>query len=90
MRRVCRQILFAVAAIHIAGLAGSGARAQPTYGDAPWCVNMSMYGGLLDCNYHTFGQCMATAIGVSNQCSRNPWYVEPLRPRPRVKRKSRR
>ena len=59
------------------------ASAQPINGRAPWCANLSMYGGMLDCAYHSFQQCMATATGVSNQCTRNPWYVGPPEPGPR-------
>jgi hypothetical protein len=53
------------------------ASAQPINGRARWCITMSQYGGTLDCAYHSLEQCMAAASGVSNQCSLNPWFVEP-------------
>jgi uncharacterized protein DUF3551 len=63
------------------------ASAQPINGNAPWCATFSQYGGTLDCAYYSLEQCMAGASGMSNQCSRNPWYVGPpdpqARPRPR-------
>lgn len=68
-------------------VATNNTSAQPINGNAPWCVNLSQYGGTLDCAYHSLEQCMASALGVSNQCSLNPWYVGPpdprARPRPR-------
>ncbi|MPZ41569.1 MAG: DUF3551 domain-containing protein [Rhizobiales bacterium] len=77
----------ALAIVVGATMAAGDASAQPINGDAPWCATFSQYGGTLDCAYHSLGQCMATASGVSNQCSRNPWYVERpgyrYRPRPR-------
>jgi len=75
-------VLLAGATI-VAGVAS----AQPINGRAPWCATFSQYGGTLDCAYYSLEQCMAGASGVSNQCSRNPWYVERddprRRPRPR-------
>ena len=68
-------------------MAAGVASAQPINGRAPWCATFSQYGGTLDCAYYSLEQCMATASGMSNQCSRNPWYVERpghgSRPRPR-------
>jgi hypothetical protein len=70
-------------------MAADGASAQPINGHAPWCGTFSQYGGTLDCAYYSLEQCMAGASGVSNQCSRNPWYVErspyDRRPRPRAR-----
>ena len=57
------------------------AAAQPITGSARWCVVVGLHGGTLDCSYHTLQQCMASASGVSNQCSLNPWYVERSNPR---------
>jgi hypothetical protein len=64
-------------------MAASAASAQPINGRAPWCVNLSHFGGTLDCAYYSLEQCMAGALGVSNQCSLNPWYEGPPDPRPR-------
>lgn len=60
------------------------ASAQPINGRAPWCATFPQ-GGTYDCAYHSLQQCMAAASGVSNQCSRNPWYEKRLDvyPRPR-------
>ena len=65
-------------------LAGS-AEAQPTTGRAPWCV-VVVRGGWLDCAYYSHAQCMATASGVSNQCTPNSWYVPP-QPSPRSRKR---
>ena len=59
------------------------ASAQPINGRGRWCQTFSMYGGTLDCSYHSLEQCMASAAGVSNQCSLNPWYAGPPEPGPR-------
>lgn len=59
------------------------ASAQPIVGRARWCVNLITAGGTLDCSYHSLEQCMASAAGVSNQCSLNPWYAGPPEPAPR-------
>jgi hypothetical protein len=46
-------------------------------------MNNSMYGGTLDCAFNSFEQCQASAAGVSNQCTTNPWYSGPRqRPMP--------
>ena len=70
-----------------ATIAADVANAQPINGRAPWCATFSQYGGTLDCAYYSLEQCMASARGMSNQCSRNPWYAGPTdpryRPRPR-------
>jgi LDH2 family malate/lactate/ureidoglycolate dehydrogenase len=81
-------ILLAASAILVGvAMAAGVASAQPINGRAPWCGTFSQYGGTLDCAYYSLEQCMAGASGVSNQCSRNPWYVaRPGRgphPRPR-------
>jgi Protein of unknown function (DUF3551) len=78
-------LMMLVGATTIAGVAS----AQPINGRARWCVTLSHFGGTLDCAYHSLEQCMASALGVSNQCSLNSWYVERPGPRPR-KRVSRR
>jgi hypothetical protein len=64
-------------------IAAGGASAQPINGRAPWCATFSQYGGTLDCAYYSLEQCLAGAWGMSNQCSRNPWYVGPPDPPPR-------
>ena len=66
-----------------AAMVADVASAQPITGRAPWCVNLSAAGGVLDCSYHSLEQCMASASGVSNQCSLNPWYAGPPDPRRR-------
>ncbi|HZO47703.1 MAG TPA: DUF3551 domain-containing protein [Xanthobacteraceae bacterium] len=53
------------------------ASAQPVNGRGRWCMTFNMYGGTLDCAYNSLEQCMASAAGVSNQCSLNPWYAGP-------------
>ncbi len=67
----------------MAALPATTAPAQPINGSARWCVTMSHFGGTLDCAYHSLEQCMATASGVSNQCSLNPWYEGGPEPRRR-------
>jgi len=59
------------------------ASAQPINGRGRWCQTFVMYGGTLDCSYHSLEQCMASAAGVSNQCSLNPWYAGRPEPGPR-------
>ncbi len=58
--------------------------AQPINGRARWCVTFPD-NGTYDCAYHSLEQCVASAVGVSNQCSLNPWYDKRLDvyPRPR-------
>ena len=68
-----------------ATLLADAASAQPINGRARWCVNLSHF-GTLDCAYHSLEHCMASALGVSNQCSLNPWYVERPHPRRRAAR----
>jgi Protein of unknown function (DUF3551) len=82
--------LFHAALVAFVGMmvAAGGASAQPINGHAPWCGTFSQYGGTLDCAYYSLEQCMAGASGVSNQCSRNPWYAGP--PDPRQRRRDRR
>jgi len=58
------------------------ASAQPINGRARWCMTFE-FGGTYDCAYHSLEQCMASAAGVTNQCSLNPWYAGPREPRPR-------
>jgi hypothetical protein len=77
--------LAASAAMIFAGMMiGDVASAQPINGRARWCATFPQ-GGTYDCAYHSLQQCMAAASGVSNQCSRNPWYDKRLDvyPRPR-------
>ena len=74
-----------IVACLLSSLAGSGtALAQPVgqVGRAAWCVDMGVLGGLIECYYHTFEQCMATARGVTNVCLANSFYVP--RPQPRA------
>ena len=57
-------------------LAGQ-ARAQ-TYDPAfPVCMHVISWGGgsYYDCNYHTMGQCAASASGRAAQCDPNPHYA---------------
>jgi uncharacterized membrane protein len=75
-----RLMPLAAMALAIPAVPTDTAQAQPTVGRARWCVGIAR-SGLLDCSFHTFEQCMATASGVTNQCSLNSWYVEPKRPR---------
>jgi hypothetical protein len=79
---LCIRMLGLVLLIGATAIAGE-ASAQPINGRAPWCGTFSQYGGTLDCAYWSLEQCMAGASGVSNQCSRNPWYAGPPDPRPR-------
>jgi hypothetical protein len=77
--------LAAFAVLAGAAMAAGTASAQPINGRAPWCSTFAQYGGTYDCSYDSLKQCMAGASGVSNQCSRNPWYRpgDDRRPRPR-------
>lgn len=67
-----------------ASMVADVASAQPTNGRARWCMTFPER-GTYDCAYHSLEQCLASAIGVTNQCSLNPWYDERLDvwPRPR-------
>jgi hypothetical protein len=76
-------ILAALATLATLTLGAGSASAQPAMGRAPWCVVRSDIGGMLQCSYHSFQQCMFAAQGVSNQCTANPWYEGPSRPRSR-------
>lgn len=74
-RRLVLPVAFVTAATGVV-------QAQPHVGNAPWCTNVMYYGGIRDCAFYSFEQCMQTAIGLSNACERNPWYV-PERPQRR-------
>ena len=42
----------------------------------PWCEYGALTGGMYDCSYATFAQCMRTARG-DGQCERNPRFDWP-------------
>jgi hypothetical protein len=63
-------------------LAIDAAQAQPQLGRGSWCA-ADLEGGLYDCAFYSFEQCMATASGMGSSCSRNPLYVPP---QPQVRR----
>jgi hypothetical protein len=61
-------------AVSLAGtvLGVQPAQAQAWDGKGSWCVEHRTY---YDCAFYSYQQCMATASGVTNVCSRNPLYV---------------
>ena len=78
-----RPALFVLMGLVFAGVATADiASAQPINGRARWCMTFPD-NGVYDCAYHTLEQCMATALGVTNQCSLNSWYVGPPPRRPK-------
>jgi hypothetical protein len=83
-RAVTCQAVWALALLAGVTMAATVASAQPINGRAPWCSTFAQYGGTYDCSYYSLQQCMQGASGVSNQCSRNPWYRpgDERRPRP--------
>jgi len=52
------------------------AQAQAWAGRGSWCVDPINAVGF-DCSFYSYQQCMATAWGLTNSCSRNPLYVPP-------------
>jgi hypothetical protein len=76
-RRGSRVAAFAFA-IGLAGilLGLQPAQAQPWDGRGSWCVDRDNGAGF-DCAFYSYGQCMETARGLSNSCSRNPLYIPP-------------
>jgi hypothetical protein len=45
----------------------------------PWCAAKGSDWGF-DCSYYTFEQCMETARGLGNYCTRNPAALDGGRP----------
>jgi hypothetical protein len=84
-----RPALLVLAGLVLTGVATTAdvTSAQPINGHARWCMTFPD-NGVYDCAYHTLEQCMAAALGVTNQCSLNSWYQGP--PPRRSKRDPRR
>jgi hypothetical protein len=59
------------------------AQAQAWEGRGPWCYDQ-FDGPGYDCSFYSYEQCMQTASGLSNSCSRNPLYVPPRTPASRT------
>ena len=59
-------------------------------GRSEWCVDMTSLTGYLDCSYHTYEQCAATARGISNICLLNSFFVPKAKPRQGQRRDPRR
>jgi len=88
-RRLVPSCVIALAIGAALSVLAASVYAQPVTGRAPWCVNVSTAGGIPDCAYYSLEQCMESALGVSNQCERNPWYVPEPRQRSRKRQRSR-
>jgi hypothetical protein len=75
-----RLLLFALAVIGAASAFSVPARAQ----NYPWCAiyNGGAVGGGTNCGFVSYEQCMATARGLGNFCTRNTQYVPPPGPHP--------
>jgi hypothetical protein len=61
------------------------ARAQ----NYPWCAEYGFKGGVRNCGFVSYAQCMATVSGIGGYCQQNPMY-RPAPPAPRKARKARR
>jgi hypothetical protein len=71
---ICALPVFLALAVTGVAMTADVASAQPINGHARWCATFPD-NGVYDCAYHTREQCMATASGVTNHCSLNPWYA---------------
>jgi hypothetical protein len=80
-----RQVLTGIAVLMLGGVAFAQDYTSSEYCD-PWCVRGR--GDGLDCSYHTFQQCLATASGMGSHCTENPFL--PLCRRPLAASPSRR
>ena len=74
---------FFLAAIAVGTLASSGIAASPAQArDYPFCIKGPDFGGGIgDCSFDTYRQCLATASGRKAYCDANPFfaYAEKLR-----------
>jgi hypothetical protein len=69
-----RHGLMAVLILISGGQALAQDRTSSEYCD-PWCERESEDGSGLDCSFHTFQQCLASAAG-SGDCYRNPFLYQ--------------
>jgi hypothetical protein len=65
-----RQALIAVLALIWGGTATAQDFTSAGYCD-PWCIMGS--GGGLECNFHTFQQCLTSTYGRGGHCYENPF-----------------
>ena len=63
----------ALGAFGLAAMLVTGCSNPARYG-APWCTNFAD-GGVNECSYRSYEQCMGTVSGVGGICTRNPSYV---------------
>jgi hypothetical protein len=69
-----RHGLMAVLILISGGVALAQDRTSSQYCD-PWCERETNDGSGLDCSYHTFQQCLASAAG-SGTCHENPFLYQ--------------
>ncbi len=79
MRQV---VLTGVAALMMGGVAFAQNYTSSEYCD-PWCTQG--WGGMLDCSYHNFQQCLVSTRGMGTHCTENPFLSlcrRPIEPSP--------
>ncbi|MGA3310957.1 MAG: DUF3551 domain-containing protein [Xanthobacteraceae bacterium] len=78
-----RVLLFVLGILVGAAAIGTRAEAQ----NYPWCADYGgSWGGVSNCGFTTFQQCMTTLSGMGGFCERNNQYVPaPAAPGPRYR-----
>ena len=73
---------FSLAAVAVGALASVGMTPSPVQArDYPFCIKGDDFGGGVgDCSFDSYEQCMATASDRKAYCDVNPFYVYPRRP----------
>ena len=73
---------FFLAAFAVGTLASIGMTPSPVQArDYPFCIKGDDFGGGIgDCSFDTYQQCLATASGRRAYCDANPFYVYPRQP----------
>ena len=79
-------VLAALAAIVLAGLAGTAPAAASDY---PWCAQGGEYDYPGECAYSTYEQCQASVSGRILYCDRNPRFAYSQMQQPRPQRRAR-
>ena len=72
---------FSLAAVAVGTLASVGMTPSPVQArDYPFCIKGDDFGGGVgDCSFDSYEQCLATASGRKAYCDVNPFYANPKR-----------
>jgi hypothetical protein len=70
---------FSLAAVAVGTLASVGMTPSPVQArDYPFCIKGDDFGGGIgDCSFDSYKQCLATASGRKAYCDVNPFYASP-------------